>query len=483
MRRRHLLAAVAGAVVGVGLFYMSRLVTSGETVFKTLMPEAGIVLKATERGFVVNDLVNPVLRFSPGEQVDVELRNLLQEETIVHWHGFKVDWRNDAHPAFTVEPGGRYRYSFRVANRPGTYLYHPHPHGLTAKQTYMGLLGLVYVETERSRLGFTHGVNDLPLVLADRRVAGGVARYDPTPMDLVTGFLGNVVTVNGVVNPVFKLRRGTYRLRLVNASNARLYRLAIVNDKHKIQPMTLIAVDQGFVERKVEVKSLFLAPAERAEVLVEFKEEGRYFLKNIPFDPMHNEMVDMPHAHHGPHGGAPVLDEGAEYTVAEFQVEGVGEFIEVAELPDPPPPPPRVERTRRFHLSLSGMQWVINGMSWDMENPLREHVSVEGGSVELWEITNDVQSMPHPMHLHGFPMWVVERRDSPPQVAEMAVDRSGRLPTDLGLKDTVLVWPGETVKVVVQFENFNKKQLFPFHRHNLEHEDQGMMINIAVNPA
>jgi len=91
------------------------------------------------------------------------------------------------------------------------------PPGLTAKQFYVGLVGLVYVETEKSRLGFRHGVNDLPLMLQGRW-----ATCNPTPIDLVTGFLSCAVAVDGVVDPVFKLVRGTYRFRLVNASNARL---------------------------------------------------------------------------------------------------------------------------------------------------------------------------------------------------------------------------------------------------------------------
>ncbi|AET33252.1 multicopper oxidase domain-containing protein [Pyrobaculum ferrireducens] len=115
-----------------------------------------------------------------------------------------------------------------------------------------------------------------------------------------------------------------------------------------------------------------------------------------------------------------------------------------------------------------------------LTEPLKEHVKVEAGSVELWEIVNDAASMPHPMHLHGFPMWVVERRNSPRQVAELAVDYRGRLPTDLGLKDTVLIWPGETVKAVVKFDVAERGQLFPFHCHNLEHEDGGLMINISI---
>jgi suppressor of ftsI/bilirubin oxidase len=122
----------------------------------------------------------------------------------------------------------------------------------------------------------------------------------------------------------------------------------------------------------------------------------------------------------------------------------------------------------------------MNGMAWDMRNPLKEHVRIEGVTVEIWEITNDLRSMPHSMHHHGFPMWVLQSQNSPPQVAERAVDKSGRLPTDQGLKDTVLVWPGETVKVAVQFDGIGEKQLFPFHCHNLEHEDQVMMTNVAV---
>jgi FtsP/CotA-like multicopper oxidase with cupredoxin domain len=127
MRRRDFLMAAAGAVVGAGLFYLSRLATDTRPPAAAPAEGSGTVLEATERGFMVKGDINPVLRFSPGEQVSVELRNLLREETIVHWHGFKVDWRNDAHPVFAVKPGENYRYLFKVANKPGTYFYHPHP--------------------------------------------------------------------------------------------------------------------------------------------------------------------------------------------------------------------------------------------------------------------------------------------------------------------------------------------------------------------
>ncbi|MEZ0318758.1 MAG: multicopper oxidase domain-containing protein [Pyrobaculum sp.] len=296
-------------------------------------------------------------------------------------------------------------------------------------------------------------------------------------MDLLMGFLGDVVLVNGKAGPTFRLPQGTHRFRLVNASNARLHQVVLVKDGVPV-PMRLIAVDQGQILRPVEVKSIFLASAERAEVVADLS-PGVYEFKNLPFDLMHLEMPAMP-GHNMPGSS---LEEGAEYTIARLVVsEERGEFIDLPEqLPDPPPPPPEdVGPRRRFELSLQGMQWAINDMFWDARDPLRPHVEVEGGSAEVWEIINDVNSMPHPMHLHGFPMWVLERRNSPAQVAAHAVDQKGRLPTDLGLKDTVLVWPGETVVVAVEFGRSGEPQWFPFHCHNLEHEDGGMMINVKV---
>jgi suppressor of ftsI/bilirubin oxidase len=93
--------------------------------------------------------------------------------------------------------------------------------------------------------------------------------------------------------------------------------------------------------------------------------------------------------------------------------------------------------------------------------------------------------MPHAMHLHGFHFQVLERQTSPDQVAALKIDDRGRLATDLGRKDTVLVWPGETVRVAVQFAlpagpAFSGDQIYVFHCHNLEHEDGGMMLGVRV---
>ena len=89
--------------------------------------------------------------------------------------------------------------------------------------------------------------------------------------------------------------------------------------------------------------------------------------------------------------------------------------------------------------------------------------------------------MPHPIHIHAFQFQVLERLNSPQQVSSLAIDVKGRLPTDMGWKDTVLIWPGETLTYAIDFSlDFPGEQLYLFHCHNLEHEDQGMMINYSV---
>ena len=108
-------------------------------------------------------------------------------------------------------------------------------------------------------------------------------------------------------------------------------------------------------------------------------------------------------------------------------------------------------------------------------------IEVARDSTEVWLLRNYHTSMPHAMHLHGFQFEVVERETSPDAVRALAGDERGRLPTDLGRHDTVLVWPGESVRVAIRFAMpFSGPQVYMFHCHNLEHEDGGMMLGVRV---
>ena len=89
--------------------------------------------------------------------------------------------------------------------------------------------------------------------------------------------------------------------------------------------------------------------------------------------------------------------------------------------------------------------------------------------------------MPHPVHMHGFQFQVLARQNSPKQIRALGVYGNGRIVGDLGWKDTVLLWPGETVRLAVDLSHdFGGDQIYVFHCHNLEHEDAGMMVNMRV---
>lgn len=136
---------------------------------------------------------------------------------------------------------------------------------------------------------------------------------------------------------------------------------------------------------------------------------------------------------------------------------------------------------RDVRLTVRRMLWLINGETF---TPDRYPLQSRSNTIELWDIQNAEMSMPHPMHMHGFSFQVVQRSNSPSQVRALAQDENGRLITDLGWKDTILVWPGETVRIATDFTHpYKGDQIYLFHCHNLEHEDQGMMVNHLVTAA
>ena len=499
-------------------------------------------------------------------------------ETIIHWHGVDCPWQQAGHPMYAVEPGGHYDYAFPITNRAGTYWYHPHPHGDTARQAYLGLASFFIVRDDEERafareLDLSLGTTDIPLVLQDKRIgADGELVYAPTQDELFMGYLGDRVLVNGVHLPTLSASTRLYRFRLLNGSTARIFNLAFTSGSgagraESRVPVTVIANDGGFLPAPRRVEGLFLAPGERVEVLLDLRdmEPGeQVWLRNLPFDPMHNEMeheagaaghgnaggatasggmggmkmghdgsmahgmnrATMPavtgeaaeHARYGGHGGhggqedhaaqagqigdgahdghggmpmvsgahgeSDGLAEGGAYPILRVSVERaerydrkVPERLPASDEPATSAGQPAF--TRSLRLEADGKRWTIAGETFAMN---RFPITVPDRRHETWAIENAARSMPHPMHLHGYFLRVRERRGSPAQVRALAVDGAGRSPTDLGLKDTVLVWPGETVLADVNFGSpaYPGEQIFLFHCHNLEHEDQGMMVNVRL---
>lgn len=177
--------------------------------------------------------LGPTLELRRGERVRIEFHNRLAEPSIVHWHGMIVPEAADGHPRFAVGPGGEFVYDFTVRNPAGTYLYHPHPHGLTGGQVYHGLAGLAIVrEAQERAYGLPGPEHELALVIQDRLLSGdNRLEFKRMMMDNMNGVLGDAVLVNGVADAAFRVTPRPWRLRLVNASNARIYKLAWSDDR------------------------------------------------------------------------------------------------------------------------------------------------------------------------------------------------------------------------------------------------------------
>ena len=437
--------------------------------------------------------VNPTLRVWRGQRVSVRLHNALAHPTIIHWHGLVVDGRNDGVPQDAIEPGAAYRYAFTVRNRAGTYWYHPHPYRFTSGQAFAGLAGYFLVEDEdeyrlRRAVGLELGVNEIPLVIQDKRFdERNELVYMPEESDWFMGYLGDRILVNAALKPRLVVERRIYRFRLLNGSNARIYRLAFMTGMDAL-PFDVIGNDGGFLPAPIGVTEAFLAPGERLDVLLDLSgiDDGEtVFLKSLFFDPMENEMMGAGGVA-GRESAMPMVPNGTEVFLAALEARGPRH--DRARIPrrlsQVHPLDTAGAVTRILPLTTTMVDTAVGaGMAWAIDenrfDPGAFPIEVARNSVEIWEIRNDMASMPHPMHIHGFQFQVLERWGSPVQATGSG--ERGLLASDGGWKDTVLTWPGETVRIAIDFSTlFEGPQEYVFHCHNLEHEDEGMMVNYRV---
>ena len=402
---------------------------------------------------------SPTLRARRGEIFELLLQNRLAEPTNIHWHGLAVPAEDDGYPTDLVLPGGARQYRFQIAQPAGTYWYHPHPDGRTAAQVYGGMAGFFLVEDDTERaLGLPAGEQDVALLLQDRRrTSDNSFAYAPTPMDLMSGYLGNTVLVNGAPDAELSLSATRYRFRLLNGSNARIFRVAFGDNR----AFDVIAGDGGLLERAVTTNALFLAPGERAEIVVDFSRDPAGVA--VP-------LISAAFTVRGGMGmGMGGSSQGASASLLRVVVGRAG----AASAPLPARlasierlDPARAQVQRRFVMNMRmppfAGAFTINDRSFDAA---RVDVRVERGVLEVWEIVN-VSTEPHPFHVHAAQFQVVSRSSGPLE------------PHELGLKDTVLVWPGEAVRIAIRFDAH--PGLYVLHCHNLEHEDAGMMLNLEV---
>lgn len=429
--------------------------------------------------------LGPPLRFRRGDKVRIRLFNKLPEATIVHWHGLNVPEKADGHPRLAIAPGGEYLYEFEVIDRAGLYWYHPHPHEHTASQAYWGLAGPVIVtDGEEAAAGLPSGEREIPLVIQDRNFdARQQLEYVTNRMELMHGFLGDRILVNGAPDRELTLGTAAYRLRFMNGSNSRIYKLAWSNGK----PMTVIGSDGGLLAAPREKPWLTLAPGQRADTILDLSGSSvgeRLELRSLPFPaPMTMGGMGRMGGIGGPDGGSG-LGNGAPFSVLRVHVarKEAGGFKLPARLSEPAFKATRAAvnpgAPRQFSLSFMRMQWYLNGARFEMDS-VRQNEIFDAGGTYLLELSNSPQGMmqmAHPMHFHGGQFQVVQRISASGTGPMKDALADGFL--DEGWLDTVLVLPGERVRILMTFPRY--KGLYLYHCHTLEHEDSGMMRNFRT---
>ncbi|SEK56689.1 Multicopper oxidase with three cupredoxin domains (includes cell division protein FtsP and spore coat protein CotA) [Carnobacterium iners] len=389
--------------------------------------------------------LGPIIKVNKGDEVKINVNNTLDESTTMHWHGLEVPGEMDGGPHQGIEPQSTWSPSFTINQPAATLWYHPHLLDKTGEQVYKGLAGLFYIEDENSTkldIPKNHGINDIPLVVQDKRFTeDGDIPYELDMRDTMDGFMGDTILINGAISPELDVKNELVRLRILNGSNARAYDFNFSDNATFYQ----IASDGGFLEKSVEMTNVTLAPAERAEILVDFSKYKSG--DKVTFRDTENNIMTIN-----------IIEESTEKT------EVPKELVEIPKYDKG-----KIVRSREFIMSGSGPMVTINGKQMDM-NRIDEELKLN--ELEEWVVSNEssggmgmMSSSPHPFHVHGTQFQIIERNGGKPPLNEQ------------GWKDTVMVKSNEEVKLLV---NFKEKGLFMYHCHILEHEDSGMMGQFIV---
>ncbi len=390
----------------------------------------------------------PTIRRPTGQTTRVTLVNDLPPEAgdlTLHNHGNHSTPENDGQPddRLAANGGGSVTYTYTGTEAGGNergamQWYHDHRMDVTARNVWMGLAGMYIIDDPADPQTLPKGAYDVPLMLADRSFdANNQIRYNPAGN---VGLTGNRILVNGVPQPYFNVGDRKYRLRILNASNARSYTLALSNG----QAFTQIGTESGLLPAPVKRTKIDIAPAERVDVVIDFAKKlgQKIVLQNLAAD-------------------------GSLRQLMQFRV--------TKHLTDPSSIPSRLRAlpkldatsavTRTFVLSRSRTtgQWLINGLAFD---PNRIDADPKLGTTETWIFKNGSSSN-HVIHLHDVDQQLVSRNGVPARPWER-------------MKESWNLAIGETIVLKVKFtDNLGK---FVFHCHILEHEDDAMMAQMEVVP-
>lgn len=353
----------------------------------------------------------------------------------------------------------------------GTLWYHDHTMDFTAPNVYRGLAGfyLIYDDLDSGNendpnpnaLRLPSHPYDYPLIFADRRFdSNGRLFYDQVNPE---GVLGDKVIVNGKIEPVLRVARRKYRLRLLNGGPSRFYQFYLVTPGNTVQPFTYIANDGNLLPAPLlNQTNVRLAPAERGDIVVDFSRYPAgtelYLVNRI-----RQEKTRGPKDIKTP--GTRVLkiivgQNAADPSRVPSTLRAL-RTITPAEIAAAP--------VRRWEFERSNGMWVVNDRQFNVNSP---RATMKKGSAEIWELVNPEDGWEHPVHIHFEEGQIISKTVRGTSVPVPAHER--------GRKDVYNLAPFTTLRVFLRFRDFTGK--YPMHCHNLIHEDHAMMVRFDIVP-
>jgi spore coat protein A, manganese oxidase len=416
----------------------------------------------------VNEL--PAKHFLP---VDFSLHgcghDVPEVRACVHLHGGRTPPKDDGQPEDWFAPGQSRLCTYPLQQDAATLWYHDHAMGLNRLNMYAGLLGMAIVrDATEVGLHLPSGKYEVPLTLYDRLFSADGQLYYPDSGDpehpWVSEFAGDAILINGKIFPYFEVEPRLYRFRILNAANSRFFSLALTEGG----PFHQIGSDQGLLAAPVKLASLGVAPAERADVLIDFSGAAG---KTV----------------HLVNGGVKILEFRVGRDRARSSARNAPSAAtipttlrSVIRTPEASATLTRtIGLTEYFDKTGNSMLMLLNRKRW--HEPVTETPKL--GTTEIWEFANTTEDT-HPLHLHLVRFQVLDRR-----VFDVFGFRNNKglhylapaMPpeaNEMGWKDTVQCPAGVVTRIVVRFEGYAGRYLY--HCHILEHEANEMMRPFEV---
>jgi len=433
-------------------------------------------LKATRMWAFAESVPGPTLEMRSGEEVLVEWANELPQQhflpidyrlhgaegnpqvrIVSHLHGARVPADSDGFPEDWFVPGKSALYHYPNQQDAAMLWYHDHAMGINRLNIYAGLFGVAIIRDKfEDGLNLPSGKYEIPLTIFDRLFTPEGQLYYPISdkprAPWVPELFGDAVLINGKLFPYLEVEPRKYRFRVLNASNARFYHLSFANGLGFHQ----IGTDQGLMAAPVAIKTIRLAPGERADVVIDFSDSR----------------------------GEQLVFKNDAIGIMQFHVSQ-NKVSDSSSLPKELRPVPKMaesEATKTRLLTLDEyasytgepVLLLLNGAYW--HDPITEKPALN--STEIWSFINPTDDT-HPIHLHAVRFQILDRQHYEPWTYQTKKEfrflgpRVPPEPYEAGWKDTVSAHSKMVTRIIVPFNAYAGK--YVWHCHILEHEDNEMM--------